>query len=132
VYDFIDVNAAQLNQPRLYYRLRQEDKDGGYTYSLIVPIQISLGGPQLLVKAVPNPFNNQLSFVITSNSQNTSRTDKAELYTIDGKLLYTQSIAGWTNNSRIQLRSIPRLANGMYVLKVHVNNEIVNIKVVKQ
>ena len=84
------------------------------------------------MKAVPNPFNNQLAFVITGNSQNTSRTDKAELFTIDGKLLYTQSIAGWINNSRIQLRNIPRLANGMYVLKVHVNNEIVNIMVVKQ
>ena len=85
-----------------------------------------------MVRAVPNPFNNQLAFVIKGIGINTSRTDKAELYTADGKLLYTQSITGWTNNSRIQLRSIPRLANGMYVLKVHVNNEVVNLKVVKQ
>jgi len=70
--------------------------------------------------------------VINSTAVTPGSFDKAEIYTIDGKKLYTTSIAGWRNNVRLLLKNVPEISKGVYVLKVHVNGEIFNSKIIKQ
>ena len=132
-YNYTDVNAgsAVKGNGRLYYRLRQEDKDGKALYSKIIYIDFDLS-QKLLVSATPNPFSNSISLLISGAFVSGSPTDKAEIYTLDGKLLYRNSIAGWRNNVRMPLSNLPEFPQGVYVLKAYINGSLYNVKVVRQ
>jgi len=131
-YRFIDAGVTSLNADRVYYRLKQEDKDGGFTYSHIVPIKLADYSTQMVVQALPNPFTTTLSVVIRNAIRLASATDKAELLTADGKLVYRSLIAGWINNGSLTLKNLPKLPQGVYILKVYIQNEVWNVKVVRK
>jgi hypothetical protein len=52
---FDDINL--LNQSVLYYRLKQVDFDGTFSYSNIINIEISIASDYSLAQNYPNPFN---------------------------------------------------------------------------
>lgn len=99
-----------------YYRLRQVDNDGQYTYS--PTISIRRDEPTTLPLVVyPNPASNSINFSLSD--------DKARAYTIiiydmTGKLLYQQSgtttTGQWTEKLNIQ-----ELPSGMYAYKIQMD-----------
>ncbi len=62
-YDFTDVNIASLGVNAIYYRLKQVDIDGRYTYSNIVVLSINNHKP--IVMVYPNPTREDLNLTIT-------------------------------------------------------------------
>ncbi|HRP57692.1 T9SS type A sorting domain-containing protein, partial [Agriterribacter sp.] len=101
-----------------YYRIKQVDFDGRYSYSDIVSVKVMNTGKWTIS---PNPAND---FIVLSG------TDKAErviLYSISGQMLRQ-----WQHVTANQQLYISDLQKGMYIIKVlHRNGEAVH-KIIRQ
>ena len=101
-----------------YYRIKQVDTDGKYSYSDIISIKV-MNADKLTIR--PNPANN---FIVLSG------IDKAErviLYSITGQMLLE-----WRHVNGNQQLNISDLQKGMYIIKVlHHNGEAIH-KIIKQ
>lgn len=60
-YNFTHFNAVQLAR-NIYYRIKQVDYNGDFTYSMVVNLQFSTAS--FTVKANPNPFRSQVSIIV--------------------------------------------------------------------
>ena len=118
-----DLDAA----PRTginFYRIKQVDNDGKFTYSVIRSVRLGSEGPTFVV--YPNPALNVLNYELL-NAGNTVSLDFF-LHGADGKLLKKMHI----NNSRGSF-SIYDLPSGVYVLTMRDNKgKVENKKVVVQ
>ena len=99
-----------------YYRLKQTDYNGRYTYSKIVPV--SFEGSNAL-KIYPNP--NDGSFVIEPGN---TMQQTVQLYDISGKLVLSRTINGKTNIDAGNLN------NGVYNICISSANGTVNKRLV--
>jgi hypothetical protein len=131
-YDYVDYDVEALKERLLYYRLRQEDKDGHYVYSHIVLVQFARASQQTVVSVYPNPSTGNISLLISSTASRAGVKDKAEIYSIDGKFLYSSNITGWRNNVLMSLNNLPMLPQGIYLLKVYLNGQVFNVKIERE
>ncbi|TAD83440.1 MAG: T9SS C-terminal target domain-containing protein [Bacteroidetes bacterium] len=107
-----------------YYRLKQVDLDGNYTYSKVVFIETPIGIQQLVNVSVPAgnflnaTFKNKVKGPLT-----------ATWYSIDGRVLASNKLGGNTNSFRVGLPSA--MASGVYVLRLTADGKSYSTKVVK-
>ena len=128
-YSSIDVGAALLGSQKLYYRIRQVDKDGKFTYSIIVAISISQNNAAPSITAYPNPFTQNINLKIITVSP-TDQTDHVSLYSSDGKILYQRKLVN-RGNATILLDDLPALTRGVYLLKASVAGKLYTIKMIR-
>lgn len=128
-YDYLDVNATQINTKRLYYRLKQFDTDGKFTYSNI--ISISLDGAEVDIKVYPNPFDKLLTLMISSPLPSRPG-DFVQLVSPDGKIVYRKTLGNWQSNTPLTLGDLPSLRQGAYILAVNLGGTISSIKLIRQ
>lgn len=107
-YSFIDEETFS---GAAYYRLKQVDKDGAFTYSYIVSINISL--PNTLYLVYPNPAIGKASLHIKSGINNA----QLQLINTAGQVVYARNIPALTAG---QVVNVPlyNLAKGVYLLKM--------------
>ncbi len=101
-----------------FYRIKQVDADGTYTYSNIAALRINATG---MLTIVPNPANN---FIILSGI---SKAINVSVYNTAGQLLKQ-----WNNVNSNQQLNIANLQQGIYIIKVLQNNGETTHKLVKQ
>lgn len=77
-YSTIDLNPLDGTN---YYRLKQIDFDGSYTFSNVISIDYFKED----IKFYPNPFVNQFSV------EGLDKTDRIQVFTVDGKLVHESS-----------------------------------------
>jgi len=82
-YNFVDTNAMNLPVSILYYRLKQVDIDGKFSYSIIVAIKIVHSYSEPQITAYPNPFTQNITLRVMAVSS-TDQTDNVALYSVDG------------------------------------------------
>lgn len=109
-YEFIDVNATQAGNTKLYYRLRLNDKNGKYTYSKIVAVNIPL---ENTIAVYPNPVKDIMIVVFNSPFIQCS------LHIIDqnGKTVYKQQIGNMQQKETYKVNTT-MLAKGIYYLQI--------------
>lgn len=114
-YSFIDEYPADgLN----YYRLKQTDYDGQFTYSAVVVIEVS-ANPYALV-AYPNPFHHELMI------HGTTAGGRVMLYDVVGQEVYRgETMEGLTKIVPGTLRS------GIYLLSYTLGNKTKQFRIVK-
>lgn len=100
-----------------YYRIKQIDVNGSYTYSTIITIKID---SPMGIKIVPNPANNYIILKGDSNAKSVS------VYNITGQL-QTQ----WNDINNNQQLNISHLSEGIYIIKVLQNNKESAHKLIK-
>jgi Secretion system C-terminal sorting domain len=106
-YSSADYKAAALN----YYRIKQVDRDGRYTYSNIVRVHATTGS----AKAYPNPFVNQVQVDVVADA-----AQKAAVIITDmqgRRMLYKN----WNLNkgaNSLALTEVKQLVAGVYFLEV--------------
>lgn len=112
-YSFDDDQAATLGVSRLYYRLRITDKDGSYSYSNIVAVNIPIS---LITRITvfPNPTDKQSIAVIGSPKD---QRIKWQLIDLTGRVVMSNDIAIKKGDTRITL-DMNKLKSGTYYLKV--------------
>ncbi len=127
-YNFIDAEAAALVQPTLYYRLKQVDMDGTFTYSATVVVNMSKGNHTVETIA-PNPFDNTLK--ITFKSNKTVTHVQVKITDINGRIVSERTISSPTGMQFINLDNLANLATGMYNVLIVTNGETNIYKLVK-
>jgi hypothetical protein len=115
-YSFNDVVTTEQ---KLYYRLKQTDKDGTYNYSKIVSVQTE-GQTQSRIQ--PNPVQQSFRVQLPDNTQNAMLA----IYNVTGILVHKQII----NN--MQQVNVQQLAAGVYYLNIQQGNKQFSLKMVKQ
>lgn len=104
-YSFPDRNPVTgIN----YYRLKQVDLDGQYTYSNIVPVQLN---KTEFVSAYYNYLNKSIQLIFNKEQDNVH----IMLYGANGQLLST---ANATNNIASYQLDLPLIASGVYMIRV--------------
>ena len=124
-------NVENVTANRVFYRLRIIDKDGLYTYSDLVSVELSANATRSSangLKLYPNPAKEQLSVVY--NLQNAT---VAELRIIDmsGKMIYSHEVDSNPGNN-IAFITISAMPGGMYYVLLIADNTIQRTPFVKQ
>ena len=92
-YDYLDIGAASLGVPVIFYRLKTINKDGSFAYSAIIRISINSEDAVMIVYPNPTKGNFTLRFTNSSNQANYEYvllTSNGSLIT-KGKILNTQT-----------------------------------------
>lgn len=109
-YAFVDQQPANgVN----YYRLKQIDKSGAFTYSNIVAVEFAL---QQYIRINPNPAKDLLNITIG----NPSAGIIFKIYAFDGRLIYTESKKSSMRTYQLGIANLPA---GSYLLKATVNDQ---------
>jgi len=114
---------------RSYYRLKQTDFDGKFTYSGIVPVTF-LKPSKFDLNIFPNPSSgNNLSLNISGMKEDGSVL--VVIRDILGKLYYSKVILSQgTETARFVLESSEALADGVYIITASENDLLVSRKII--
>lgn len=115
-----------------YYRLKQTDFDGHYSYSEIRAV--TLGNkpdlPALIINSVgPNPFEDRLSVSISNNS---AGTVLLQLIDAAGKSVFSKKEQISAGTTVIELSGINNPEAGTYLLHVSCDGKVTTKKVIKK
>jgi hypothetical protein len=114
-YTFDDATATASNT---YYKLKQLDKDGKFSYSNTILVKATKAAALEIVSMYPNPVATQLNIVISSPTYRKASIIIADVY---GKNIINQNVnlnAGDNNAAII----VNQLAAGTYTLKLICEN----------
>ncbi len=122
-YQFADNFASQS----AYYRLKQVDTDGSFTYSEVRFVE----GPDATGMGIyPNPVRDEVNFQ-ASEGLRTVEGGSAQLYDRQGRLILRLSGSLAEMEANLSSR-VNQLASGWYVLRMLVNGEQHTLKMMKQ
>ncbi|MBK6700115.1 MAG: DUF11 domain-containing protein [Saprospiraceae bacterium] len=118
-YDDFDANRSGV----YYYRLKQVDKDGHFTYSKIISIQINRS-TEFNVSIYPNPVDNMLKVDITIGEESEL---EVRVFDKSGKNVLTNPFGGFRKAGTFnELLDTSILPAGQYNLQILTSHGIVN------
>ena len=118
---FATQNAIQT----IYYRLRQVDFDGTINYSKVISISATEDAIGFDATVYPNPFNGTIHVNVSTN---TNEETHLEVYDLNGKTVYSQTITTLVGNTNFMITDLDRIPAGMYFVKISQSD---NTKIVK-
>lgn len=104
-----------------YYRLKQVDIDGQYTYSDVVQARLNSADVDFEVR--PNPSSGWISIELASDLE---RPQQLQIYDVQGSHLLSQEIPSNVARSHLDLSHLP---SGTYFLKCIMGKDVVTKKV---
>jgi hypothetical protein len=121
-------NDIKVNNGVQYYRLKAVDKDGSYSYSNTVAVQVSIKGIHL-TGVYPSPFTDKLNIALTAENGT-----MAILRLLDntGRQLRLQTNAVNKGTNNLSLSNLGSLAKGLYWIEVIMDGRAQSQKVMKQ
>lgn len=105
-----------------FYRIKQIDLDGKFSYSSIVLLKQPTFKTTLIIS--PNPTQNVVSIYFENDDAKT-----IELFGINGKLLQSEQIKAGSNTHKIYL---DKYSSGVYLLRLQSINGTTTHKIIKQ
>ncbi len=118
-YSFEDNDKEILKHNTLYYRLKQVDANGSYTYSVVKMVRISnITAQKTTIQVMPNPYMDKLNVNFESNTGG-----KAEIRLISASGIVVKKIGSTINKgfNNLQLQDLNDQHPGMYVVNIVVN-----------
>lgn len=111
----------------IYYRLKQVDKNGEFSYSNIINIESTLNENSFFGTIFPNPTKEQ--FTLRTSARKESKPIEVEIYSNQSKLIHSEQFTGSisASNYSIDVRS---LESGVYTIRLQSGSEIEIRKVV--
>jgi hypothetical protein len=129
-YSFEDKDKEILTHKIIYYRLKQADANGKYTYSVVKTVRISnMSDQKISVQVMPNPYMDKLNVNFTSNN-----SGKAEIQMISASGTMVKKTESAINKgfNNVQLQDLSSQLPGMYVVNIVVNGESIGTqKIIK-
>lgn len=107
-----------------YYKLKQTDYDGKYSYSQIVSLNFSDDG--FIANIYPNPFNDYLYVDLQGDTNDDSLLS---LYDMTGNLIIEKNIS--ESGSHITINLGEEIPEGFYIIKIHNSSTMKYYKVIK-
>jgi hypothetical protein len=108
-----------------YYRLKQTDFNGSYTYSTIVAVNMENGPFEIIV--FPNPSNGEFNISVKSESSEVL----VVLYDAMGKEIFTKVLlSGVSGDSVFAVDPAAKLAPGIYIISASADNKLISKKLI--
>jgi hypothetical protein len=120
-YRFKDNAAILKEKDIVYYRLKQIDKDGTFSYSTVIAIKLKQTAG-VDVQVSPNPFTEK---VVVRFSSSSNQLATVRLVNVAGQVVLSKQMLvnkGFNNLSISQLNQLP---TGNYVVNVIADNKVV-------
>ncbi|MDZ4756654.1 MAG: T9SS type A sorting domain-containing protein, partial [Bacteroidota bacterium] len=128
-YTFEDLGAKDLGKEVLYYRIKQVDKDGKYTYSKVQMLSTEMDRTaEVSVAAYPNPVVESTTLKISGNNNGLVSLTISD---IDGKTIRTETISTSSKFETTKVIGLTDLAKGVYLLTLKGENINQTIRLVK-
>ncbi len=127
-YTLNDYSALHLGSSTLYYRLKTIDKDGKYTYSSIIKLQ--LHGGEFAYSLSPNPVHSQLTISFTTD--NATKQASLKITDANGKPVYEKSLQGLQPGSVQRYINVAGFESGIYYVQLITDSGTKTLKFVKQ
>ncbi|MEM7368981.1 MAG: T9SS type A sorting domain-containing protein [Bacteroidota bacterium] len=110
-YEFVDPRIGTLGSSRIYYRLRQVDLDGQFSYSSLLTLTI-LPSSELQFSVYPNPTSGflQLDYQFPEGS-----ATQLSLLDMRGKMLFSKNLPSNIGTHQLDLSD---LTKGVYLLEL--------------
>jgi subtilisin-like proprotein convertase family protein len=128
-YSFVDKNVGIENR-EAYYRLKQVDTDGTFSYSNVKKVNWSINNSEneALFVAYPNPFTEILTLDFSLDKQ-----ENIEIILMDmaGRTIKTISQSFTKGSHKLELNNLQNLARGSYLIQLKTNLTQKTFKVVK-
>jgi hypothetical protein len=120
-YSFIDDHPLKGVS---YYRLKQTDYDG--KFEIFSPVSVNIQEKIISVSKVkiyPNPFTD----IFTSEFESSeSREVTIQLISLTGAVISSEKILTDRGKNSYQLKSIPDINNGIYILRIATDTEVLS------
>ncbi|MEI6508743.1 MAG: T9SS type A sorting domain-containing protein, partial [Bacteroidota bacterium] len=128
-YNAIDEKAFDLNNASvLYYRLKQIDVDGKFEYSKIITVRKSDISVKNNINVYPNPSNGLFNIGIVSATEGQATVIITDVKGQEISSSIVQLSKGLTTSQSDVLKSV---SNGIYFVKVIMNDEIIVTRISK-
>jgi len=102
-----------------YYRLKQTDFNGNFTYSNIVAVSGNQSG-SLTMKVLPSQGNNNIHLLIRPDN---SKNFTVSVFDISGKMIYTKDLGSMPSTDNYFTISPYNLSNGIYLIRLNSDTE---------
>jgi hypothetical protein len=119
-YTFSD-NINNLRGRRVYYRLKNVDKNGGFKYSSVFTLHIPLHNT---FNIYPNPASTSIQLQL---SKNVTGNVSIEITELSGRVIQNQILSMNGNTARLD---ISKLSNGTYLLRLRHEGELYKQKLI--
>ena len=127
-YGLTDVKAFDVTQSNvLYYRLKQLDFDGEYSYSQVVRVTKNAEAANAL-SVYPNPYSSAYGVSFNAAKDGVATI---EMLDIQGKVVATLDAIITTGNNLVPITEANNLNKGIYFVRLTVNGETQVTKLVK-
>jgi ELWxxDGT repeat protein len=114
-YRFTDIDATSSPTGVIYYRLRQFDNDGHYSFSKVVTLTV---GGKAQFSVYPNPASSALKI-----SVNVERRERLTwtIYDNGGRLVRHESLQAFAGNNQFEI-NIASIPSGVYYIRLQGGN----------
>jgi hypothetical protein len=127
-YQFKDNSAELQGRSMVYYRLKQFDIDGKFTYSKVLPVRLQAKA-NTLMQVSPNPFIENLNVRFSSTENGVAQI---RIINATGQTLLSKQSTISKGYNNIQIDGLSGLATGMYVAQLIMNGTVIdNQRVIK-
>jgi hypothetical protein len=127
-YNLTDAKAFAVSQSNvLYYRLKQVDFNGKYTYSKV--IRVNKNGETLNgISVSPNPYSTDYSISLTANTEGKAVIEMTDM---QGRTVSTRETLILNGANTLFMDNTSGLKAGVYFVRVSTNGESQMLKLVK-
>lgn len=110
----------------IYYRLKQVDVDGKFSYSAVRIIRLGDENTARNLAIFPNPVASDLKITLPSSWQN--KHVQIDLFNAGGQLIYSSNIA---SSSQTESVSVASFDKGVYFIKARCGDEVTSQRFIK-
>ena len=121
-YQYKDNSNELQGRSVVYYRLKQFDIDGKFTYSKVIAVRLQANA-DVLMQVSPNPFIENLNVRFNSTQ---SGTAQIRISNAAGQIVLSKQALISKGYNNIQVEGLNSLGTGMYVAQLVVNGTVIN------
>lgn len=129
-YKFKDNSSELKGQQFAYYRLKQIDRDGKFSYSTVLAVRfLSLQTENVKMTVSPNPFAEKLTVRFDAAA---SGIAEMRIMNLAGQSVMTKQTTMLKGYNNLLVENLSKLAPGVYIVQLLMNGTIIeNQKIVK-
>lgn len=128
-YNFTDVGVGLSGFKFAYYRLKQTDFNGTFTYSKTIALPLYVKENISVIGYYPNPFTNYFEVVLVADN---SYAANINLFNKQGQNVFTEKVNLQKGENKVYIDNLQSLSNGVYTLQVSTPAFVKHIKLSKQ
>jgi Secretion system C-terminal sorting domain len=127
-YDFTDAASSLKENTIAYYRLKQVDVDGRFTYSNILSVRLKINA-EVKMQVSPNPFVEAITtrFMATEKGNAVIR-----IMNLKGQVVMSKSLITNKGFNTIQIDGLSAMTSGVYVAHLIVNGKSISSQQIKK